>query len=47
VTKTAMERPEVKEFVKFYLTKAKEIVPQVGYVALPDEVYSKGLSSIK
>ncbi len=47
VNKAAFGRPEVKEFVTFYLTKAKEIVPQVGYVALPDEEYTKGLSIIQ
>ncbi|KXG74397.1 PstS family phosphate ABC transporter substrate-binding protein [Thermotalea metallivorans] len=47
VNKAALERPEVKEFTIFYLEKAKEIVPQVGYVALPDEEYKKGLSLVK
>jgi len=33
-------RPEVREFVKFYLSKAAELVPDVGYVALTPELYA-------
>jgi len=47
VSTESLKRPEVKEFVNFYLTNAKEIVPQVGYVALPDEGYTNGLNKIK
>lgn len=40
VTKKAMERPEVKEFVKFYLGKqGRELAHSVGYVPLPDKAY--------
>ncbi|MDW2799232.1 PstS family phosphate ABC transporter substrate-binding protein [Clostridium boliviensis] len=39
VNKEALTRAEVKEFVKFYLEKAKDIVPEVGYVSLPEEEY--------
>lgn len=47
VNKEALNRAEVKEFVTFYLENAKDIVPDVGYVALPDDEYSKGLDLIK
>ncbi|MFT9497612.1 PstS family phosphate ABC transporter substrate-binding protein, partial [Anaerosolibacter sp.] len=47
VSKEALARPEVKEFVTFYLESAKELVPQVGYVAMPDEMYTEGLNKIK
>ena len=40
VTKTAAERPEVQEFVHFYLENAPQLVKEVGYVPLPDEVYA-------
>lgn len=43
VKKESMKRPEVKEFVKYYLTTGKELVPQVGYVKMPDPVYEEGL----
>ena len=39
VTTKAAARPEVQAFVRFYLTQAKNLVEQVGYVPLPDEVY--------
>lgn len=34
-------RPEVKEFVKFYLEIVPQLAQEVGYVALPDEEYAK------
>lgn len=39
VSSDAVKRAEVRSFVDFYLTSAKSLVEQVGYVALPDEVY--------
>lgn len=39
VSAMAAERPEVREFVRFYLAHAHELVSEVGYVPLPDEVY--------
>ncbi|SHJ08609.1 phosphate ABC transporter substrate-binding protein, PhoT family (TC 3.A.1.7.1) [Geosporobacter subterraneus DSM 17957] len=47
VNKASLEKPEVKEFVTFYLETAKDIVKEVGYVALPDEEYAAGLNKIK
>lgn len=47
VNKESLNKPEVKEFVKFYLEIAKDITPDVGYVALPDEEYTNGLDLIK
>ena len=43
VNKKSAEKPEVKEFVEFYLKNASELVKQVKYVALPSSVYSVGL----
>ncbi|MCS6958326.1 MAG: PstS family phosphate ABC transporter substrate-binding protein [Aquificaceae bacterium] len=37
--KAVQERPEVKEFVEFYLKNAGKISKQVGYIALPDRAY--------
>jgi len=39
VNKKAAERPEVKEFVEFYLKHAPKLVKQVKYVPLPDRAY--------
>ncbi len=40
------ERPEVKEFVKFYMENAKELVNEVGYVNVQPEIYAKGLELV-
>jgi phosphate transport system substrate-binding protein len=32
--RSSLERPEVREFVDFYLSSASELAPQVGYIAL-------------
>lgn len=39
VSRVAAARPEVTAFVNFYLENALEIVPDVGYVPLPQEEY--------
>ena len=39
VTTKAAQRPEVSEFVKFYIENAGAFVEEVGYVPLPDPVY--------
>lgn len=36
----ALDRPEVMEFLKFILTEGKDSIADVGYVPLPDEVYT-------
>jgi len=47
VAKQAMNKPEVKEFVEFYLKNAPNLVKQVKYVALPQNAYTVGLEHIK
>src|ERR687889_2203039 len=37
----SLERPEVQEFVRFYLNQAPELAAEVGYVASPEETYTK------
>jgi phosphate transport system substrate-binding protein len=39
VNKKAADRPEVKEFVNFYIVNAPKLVKEVGYIPLPDDVY--------
>lgn len=41
VNDMAAKRPEVSAFVNFYLSKASLIVPDVGYIPLPEEEYQK------
>lgn len=36
-------RPEIQEFIRFYLTKAKDLVREVGYIPLTDELYTLAL----
>jgi phosphate transport system substrate-binding protein len=40
VNVASLDKPEVKEFVQFYLTNAKELVSDVGYIPLPDAIYA-------
>lgn len=44
VSDAAAKREEVIEFISFYLENASTLVPDVGYIALPDAEYEKGMS---
>jgi phosphate transport system substrate-binding protein len=41
VNKKALERPEVRAFVEFYVENANKLAAEVGYVATPDEVHAE------
>jgi len=43
VAKKASDRPEIQTFVRSYLTEAKGLVKEVGYIPLQDKVYELGL----
>jgi phosphate transport system substrate-binding protein len=43
----ALKRPEVSQFVKFYLEQTPQIIADVGYVAAPQEDYTQGLSKLQ
>jgi phosphate transport system substrate-binding protein len=43
VNRKSADKPEVKEFVEFYLKNVTQLVRQVKYVPLPSSVYSQGL----
>lgn len=47
VNRKSLERAEVKEFLRFYLENAAEIVRQVGYIPLPNELYEEGLEQLE
>jgi phosphate transport system substrate-binding protein len=47
INKNSLSRPEIKEFVNFYLTNANSIVPEVEYIALPEAEYKTQLELIK
>jgi phosphate transport system substrate-binding protein len=40
VSRAAADRPEVDAFMKFYLREAPKLVPEVGYIALPEKLYA-------
>lgn len=46
VRRDALERPEVRAFVDFYLTNATALVPEAGYVPLGDADYASMLGMI-
>jgi phosphate transport system substrate-binding protein len=40
VSKGAVARPEIEAFMKFYLENAAKLVPEVGYIPLPERAYT-------
>ncbi|WP_349774495.1 PstS family phosphate ABC transporter substrate-binding protein [Paenibacillus camelliae] len=46
VNNAEMARPEVAEFVKFYIENASELAGEVGYVGMPQEAYDEQLAKI-
>ncbi len=47
VKKSALARPEVFEFVKFYLQNAPELVKEVGYINVDQSVYDADLQTLE
>ena len=47
VNAASLARPEVREFVEFYLEKAPALVQEVKYIPLPGDVYQKGLARLR
>jgi phosphate transport system substrate-binding protein len=48
VSKKSLDsRPEVREYVEFYLKNAPSLVKQVKYIALPQNAYTIGLEHVK
>lgn len=47
VSKKSSQKKEVFEFVNFYMTKAKDLVTEVGYVPLPNKDYTAHLNKFK
>jgi phosphate transport system substrate-binding protein len=43
----SLARPEVREFVKFYLgAESRKLIGEVGYIPAPEKVYSDGLAKL-
>jgi phosphate transport system substrate-binding protein len=47
VSAKSLEKPEVKEFVDFYLNQAPKLVKAVKYVPLPDKAYALAKDNLK
>ena len=45
VNHQAISKPQVEQFIEFYIAKAAEFSSEVGYVALPTSVYEAGLNN--
>jgi phosphate transport system substrate-binding protein len=46
-SKKAMERPEVQEFIKFYMsTEGQDLAAEVGYVKLPQSKYDENVNML-
>ncbi len=46
INRKALDRPEVKEFVQFYLENAAVLAKEVKYLPLPDNAYQLGLKRL-
>ncbi len=47
VNAKSLAKPEVKEFVNYYLTHGSKLAKEVKYVPLPDSAYKIGLARVK
>lgn len=47
VNAESLQRPEVQEFARFYLEQAPALVGEVGYVASPDETYTRDAAELE
>jgi phosphate transport system substrate-binding protein len=43
----SLQRPEVQEFIRYYLNSAAELAPEVGYVASPEEAYKSDMQKFE
>lgn len=45
---SALDRPEVKEFIKFYMSaQGKQLAEEVGYVGLPQNLYDENVKHVQ
>jgi phosphate transport system substrate-binding protein len=47
VKKSSLDKPEVREFVDFYMKNAEKLVREVKYVPLPKSAYDGNLKHVK
>jgi phosphate transport system substrate-binding protein len=46
-SREALERPQVEEYVQYYLDNANEVAPDVGFIALTDEQLEESQSNLE
>ncbi len=46
INKDSLARPEVENFVRFYMENAEQLVSEVGYTPLPASVYNQNLEAL-
>ncbi|VAW36763.1 Phosphate ABC transporter, periplasmic phosphate-binding protein PstS (TC 3.A.1.7.1) [hydrothermal vent metagenome] len=47
VSKKSLDRSEIDEFVRFYITNANTLTKEVGYIPLPDNIYRFALKKLR
>lgn len=47
VKEKSLERPEIQQFVEFYLTEGPALAAEVGYVELPEKAYELARENLK
>jgi phosphate transport system substrate-binding protein len=47
VKEDSLKKPEVSQFVKFYLEQTPQLIADVGYVAAPQDDYTQGLTKLQ
>ena len=47
INKNRLEKSEIAAFVEFYLTEARKLVREVGYVPLGESAYAEALELVK
>ena len=47
VSKQSLERPEVEEFVNFYIDNAAELAQEVGYIRLSNQEYASNRAAVQ
>ncbi len=47
VNRSSLERPEVKDFVRFYMVHGRDLTADVGYVPLSQQAYQNNLAFVK
>jgi phosphate transport system substrate-binding protein len=44
VKKSELERPDIQAYLKFHFTEGIRLIPEVGYIPLPDQAYRDNLA---